>query len=116
MADDRLTLADQVLVNAMSYLTTVPGGEPENMTMTIAAIREVLVDCSDEHPRMAPLCAAAERMLSVQRVADLRTRSNAFAAAAADARRALSRIYLHRAGAALDRIRDSRKGETKGAA
>lgn len=100
---EKLTLADQALINAMGYLCTV-WGEPDNIAMMLAVVRRVLPEVSASHPRIGPLADAAEAMMRSGRTGGRAENRRAYAQAKDAGAHALAKIFIHRAGEAVDRL------------
>lgn len=67
MAEHKLTLSDQFLVNALIYLSAglvVPEGEQR---MVIAEMSVQLKACNWDNPRMAPLIDVAQEFIAADR-------------------------------------------------
>lgn len=104
----KLTLTDQVFVNAMAYLVTA-GFEPENIDMALGVVRELLPQVTEAHPRVSALAAAAEGMLNARRRGTQKEAQKGFAYHAALARRELSQLFLLRAGEGWDRLQGQKR-------
>jgi hypothetical protein len=97
MADPRLTLADQALINAMIVVTAPRLGHTENARMVTEMLGELAAKANRDHPKLEPLIEAAEAIWGGERFsAEMRARS------------ALAEIALWRLGQALDAMK---KGE-----
>ena len=99
MADHRLTIADQVMVNALANLLLYPRPGAEDEQMMRAVLRDVLPDVSRSHPYIAPLAEVADDLLEPG------PHVSQFHAAGR-----LSDFFKWRAGEAYAAFRQARKG------
>lgn len=105
MAERRLSLADQVLVNALIFLANQRLEHVGNTDLALDVIREVLPACSTDIPQMeAPIRAAVELMALGPRRAKMRGAWGFARSAAGDA---CAQFAFWRAGLALDALRSA---------
>lgn len=94
MADTRLTLADQALINAMIVITAPRLGHGENAVMVLEMLGDLTAAANRNNPKLAKLIEAAEAMWGGERFsAEMRARS------------ALADVALWRLGGALEALK-----------
>lgn len=92
MADTRLTLADQALINAMIVITAPRLGYRHTARMVLEILGELTAKANRDNPKLAPLIDAAVALASG-------------APAEIRARGALADVALWRLGGALDAMK-----------
>lgn len=106
MADQpqKLTLADQVVINGLYWLTT-SRVDDRNKAMVLAVIDDFLPRTSEEHPAMKPLTTCAEVLVDCSKGS-----SDGWAGAIFDASQAMSRFALWRMGLAQEALNKQEGG------
>lgn len=94
MADTRLTIADQVLINAMIVIAAARLGNHENARLAMEVIGETLPSVNRANPKLTALIEAAENICADTRLA--------FGMSAG---RALADVAMWRLGGALEQMK-----------
>lgn len=107
MAETKLTLRDQLLINAMMYLACSVRRDP-NHDMIVHLVCETLPNVNIYHHRLRPLVAAAELVAASVELKDPQRMKLAIF----DARRAMADIALWRASLVQDELKKPEKETT----
>lgn len=104
MAEHRLTLNDQFVVNALIYLVSTVTPEPGEERMVLECLAGVLPRCLGEAPNMGPVLAAAECYVAATRAGPGERREAMFRAHIV-AKAAIKPFALWRMGLIQDALR-----------
>lgn len=103
MAEPRLSIADQVFVNAFLVLVLPEGTDPKRQELARGVIADVLDRVTRNHPYLEPMIEEAEIMLAAQKLNPKERRAEMFGATFRGGRLA-SHFALWRCGLAQEAL------------
>lgn len=117
MADlnQRLTLSDQVFVNAMAYVAGGGHLDEARAEVALKLVREVLPVISRGHVFLEPVAEQADRIVAISKIKDRAYQRAVYTSARYRASCALQDFFFWRLGLANEALRVGRKNEGKAA-